>query len=190
MLTHLMESIPALPMTVSLSDFVPFLLIPFIGWGVRHYLRRRNDWVPLKRWTFSIGISAYFLTETARSFYRPFIYANGINDFHIADTIGNSAGTVTAIFMIITLSNTGKVKPYQLMLMTFAGLIGYELLSASANHPVDVWDLLATALFSILSWVVYYGILEPSFAQGPTQGGREFNAKAPRRKDAEENFSV
>ena len=154
-------------MTASLGDFVPFVLIPFIGWGVRRLLRRRGDWNPLTRWTFGIGISAYFVTEVARSFYRPFIYANGINDFHIADTIGNSAGTVTAIFMILTLVKPDNARPYQLILMVFAGLIGYELLSASPTHAIDPWDLLATVVFCILSSLVYYGILVPRYGQEP-----------------------
>ena len=87
-----------------MQNYIPFLLIPFIAWGVRRYLIAHDDYTTLKKITFGIGISAYFLTAMARSFYRPYIYANEINDWVIADTVGNSLGTVTAIFVILTMS--------------------------------------------------------------------------------------
>ena len=154
-------------MTVSYADFVPFFLGPLMAWGVRRALRRKGDWDRLKKWTLGIGIFAYMVTELARSFYRPYIYANGIHDFHIADTIGNSAGTVTAIFMILTLSKAGRAKANQLILMVFCGLIAYEVLSATSGHRIDVWDLAATVLFSGLSWWAHHGILVPRFGKKP-----------------------
>ena len=80
-----------------MQNYIPFFLIPFIGWGVRRFLISRDDYTTLKKITLGIGISAYFVTEMARSFYRPYIYANNIDDWVIADTIGNSLGTVTAV---------------------------------------------------------------------------------------------
>ena len=148
-------------MELHYSNFVPFVLIPFIGWGVRHHLMRAGEWLPLKKATFAVGISAYFLTETARSFYRPYIYANRINDYHIADTLGNSFGTVTAIFMLLTMIRSDRMKPHQIILMTFFGLIAYEVLSASESHRIDVWDLGTTVVFTLLSTALYYGILIP-----------------------------
>lgn len=50
-----------------------------------------------------IGLSALlFLEFVARPIYRPFIYSRNIFDFHIADTLGNSLGTIAGIFIIIT----------------------------------------------------------------------------------------
>jgi len=146
-------------MQPTIHDFVPFILIPFIAWGVRHHLIQKKDWIPLKKLTFAVGISAYFVTEVARSFYRPYIYANEINDFHIADTIGNSAGTVTAIFMILTMVKSGSAKPHVLIIMVFFGLIGYEVISGSGSHPIDAWDIGATVVFTALSAILYYGVL-------------------------------
>ena len=64
-----------------------------------------NDFkLELKNWkftkykaiNFAIGISALLIYEfIGRPIYRPYIYANKINDFHIADTLDNPLGTIT-----------------------------------------------------------------------------------------------
>jgi len=149
-------------MDISLADFVPFVLIPFIGWGVQRYKRRQDDFGPLKQKTFAIGIGAYLITEMARSFYRPYIYANDIPDFHIADTIGNSAGTVTALFMVLTMVNPGTMKDSHVFVMIFVGLIGYEIISGSGSHTIDILDMVATLLFTVLSAILYFGYLKPN----------------------------
>jgi L-rhamnose isomerase len=142
-----------------MDNYIPFFLVPFIGWGVRHYLIKRNDYSTLKKITLAIGISAYFVTEMARSFYRPYIYANHIDDWVIADTIGNSLGTVTAVFMIITMSGKGTNRDWGLVALVIAGLIGYEMLNIIGDHPFDVNDVLATILFGGISVLVYARIL-------------------------------
>jgi len=90
-----------------MDRYIPFILIPFMTWGVWKYLKKKNELSPLKIRTFYIGIIFFFLTELVRSFYRPYIYEHKIQDFYFADTIGNSFGTITAIFMILTLSGSG-----------------------------------------------------------------------------------
>jgi len=142
-----------------MDNYVPFFLIPFIGWGVRRYLIAHRDYTALKKLTLRIGIAAYFVTEIARSFYRPYIYANDINDWVIADTIGNSFGTVTAVFMILTMSGRGTSWDWRLVGMVMAGLIGYEFLNLSGNHPLDLNDVLATLVFGAASVFVYARIL-------------------------------
>jgi hypothetical protein len=72
-----------------MDNYIPFILIPFVCWGVLHYLKKNNNLTSLKKWTLFIAITAFSITELGRSFYRPYIYKNGIKDFHIADTIGN-----------------------------------------------------------------------------------------------------
>ena len=142
-----------------MQNYIPFFLIPFIGWGVRRYLIARDDYTTLKKITFAIAISAYFLTEMARSFYRPYIYANGIDDWVIADTIGNSLGTITAIFMILTMSGRGSNCDWRLVGIVIAGLVGYETLNLAGDHPFDLNDVLATFIFGGVSILVYEYIL-------------------------------
>ena len=142
-----------------MANYVPFFLIPFIGWGVRRYLIRKNDYSRLKKTTFGIGISAYFLTEMARSFYRPYVYAHDINDWFIADTIGNSLGTITAVFMILTMSGRGTSWDWRLVGMVLAGLVGYEVLNLTGASAFDVNDVLATLVFGAISILIYSRIL-------------------------------
>lgn len=57
----------------------------------------------------AIGLSAVLIYEfIARQIYRPYIYRNNINDFHLADTIGNSLGTIATIFVLIGFIWTGQ----------------------------------------------------------------------------------
>lgn len=145
-----------------MDRYIPFVLIPFIGWGVRHYLIKRGAYSTLKKQTLGIGISAFFLTEMGRSFYRPYIYANDIDDWVIADTLGNSLGTMTAIFMIITLSGRGTHWDWRLVGMVILGLLGFEMLNLTGNHELDTNDLIATIFFGALSAIIYARILKKS----------------------------
>ena len=130
-----------------------------MAWGVRRYLIKRGGYTTLKKITLAIGASAFFLTEMARSFYRPWIYANDIDDWVVADTIGNSLGTVTAVFMILTMSGRGTSWDWRLVGIVIAGLIGYETLNLFGDHPFDQNDVIATLIFGLISIVVYARIL-------------------------------
>ena len=114
----------------------------------------------MKRITLFIGITAYSITELGRSFYRPYIYANHIHDYFIADTIGNSFGTVTAIFMILTLSGKGTHKDWNIFLIIIPGLLVYELLNLTGKTAVDINDMIATLIFGALSAIIYFFVLK------------------------------
>ena len=142
-----------------MDRYIPFFLIPLMAWGVRRHLVAHGDYTTLKKITLTIGILAFFLTEVARSFYRPYIYANDIDDWVVADTIGNSLGTVTAVFMILTMSGRGTSWDWRLVAMVIAGLIGYEMLNLVSDHPFDINDVIATVVFGGISIIVYARIL-------------------------------
>ncbi len=142
-----------------MDRYIPFFLIPFIAWGVRRYLIKHGGYITLKKITLAIGASAFFLTEMARSFYRPWIYANDIDDWVVADTIGNSLGTVTAVFMILTMSGRGTSWDWRLVGIVIVGLIAYEMLNLFGDHPFDRNDVIATLIFGFISIVVYDRIL-------------------------------
>jgi hypothetical protein len=142
-----------------MDKFIPFLLIPFIAWGIRHHLIKKEDYSSLKRITLGIGITAYFITEMGRSFYRPYVYANDINDWVVADTLGNSFGTVTAIFIIITMAGRGTHWDWRLIGMVIIGLVAYELANLTGHNGLDINDLIATAIFGAISAISYAIIL-------------------------------
>ena len=71
--------------------------------------------------TFRIYYSCLFilsftLTEIGRYIYRPFIYNNHINDFGIADSIGNSGGILAQIFFGLMIINPSKKKGIRLII--------------------------------------------------------------------------
>lgn len=143
-----------------MENYIPFVLIPFIGWGVWRFLKKKNDLTPLKKRTFAWGIVAFFLTEMARSFYRPYIYAHDIEDYYVADTIGNSLGTVTAIFMVLTLAGSGTPRDWKVVGIIIGGLVGYECLNLLGDYPFDARDVVATLVFGAGSAAVYAGLLK------------------------------
>ena len=143
-----------------MDNYIPFILIPLVSWGVWHHLKRKNDLTSLKKTTLLIALLAYSLTEFGRSFYRPYIYTNHIHDYYIADTIGNSFGTMTAIFMIITLSGKGTNKDWYLFLIIIPGLLVYEFLNLTGKTAVDVNDMIATVIFGLISAILYFIILK------------------------------
>jgi hypothetical protein len=139
-----------------MDKYIPFILLPIIGWGVWRHLQKKNDLTPLKKRTFTLAVVFWSLTELVRSFYRPYIYENKINDYFFADTVGNSFGTITAIFMILTLAGSGTSKDWKIVGIIILGLVGYEFLNLT---NFDINDLMATLIFGTISMLVYKQIL-------------------------------
>ncbi len=63
------------------------------------------------RVVYLVGFVLFFLlTEISRKIYRPWVYQTHIDDFGISDTIGNSLGTLTQIFLYPGLTNASKLE--------------------------------------------------------------------------------
>ena len=50
---------------------------------------------------FITFLISFVLTEIGRHLYRPYIYNNKINDFGIADSIGNSGGIIGLLLFLL-----------------------------------------------------------------------------------------
>lgn len=97
----------------------------------------------------SIGLAGIILSHT----YRPYIYANHIRDFHIADTIGSIVCVPAAVLFFYGFNDKRSVKEYTiLVLLTY---IGYELLGLFNIHGTFDWYDIAAMVFSSL---LFYGI--------------------------------
>lgn len=104
----------------------------------------------------TIGLSSLLIYEfIARPYYRPFIYSNSINDFHIADTLGNSLGTIATIFIFIGLIGRGKTQHLFLIKTITISLILFELSHPLLGKPIDPWDIAATLLTGGVSFILY-----------------------------------
>jgi hypothetical protein len=104
----------------------------------------------------AIGLTSILIYEfIARPIYRPYIYRNGINDFHVADTIGNTLGTVAAIFVIIAFIGQGRTQHLFLIKTVTISVVLYELAHPLLGKPIDPWDTLATLLTGGLCLIFY-----------------------------------
>jgi hypothetical protein len=105
---------------------------------------------------FSIGIVAILIYEFfARPIYRPYIYKNNINDLHIADTIGNSLGTIATIFILIGLIGQGRNQHLLLIKIITISIVLYELAHPLLGKPIDPWDIVATIVTGGLCFILY-----------------------------------
>jgi len=102
-----------------------------------------------------IGLSAVVLYELMRAYYRPFIYSQGINDFHIADTLGNSLGTVATVFVFTSLLGRDLSQDYFMIRTVTISVLVYELAHPLLGKPIDPWDILATVLAGIFCEVLH-----------------------------------
>ena len=107
----------------------------------------------------AIGVSAILVYELiARPIYRPYIYKNKLNDFHLADTIGNSLGTVAAVFVIIGFVGEGRAQHWFLIKTITISIVLYEIGHPLLGKPIDPWDILATVITGGLCLALYKAV--------------------------------
>ena len=106
---------------------------------------------------FLIFISMFVITEIGRKIYRPYIYANDIFDFWIADTIGNFTGTIAIIFFDLAVVNPYYKKGRWFILIITCGLILYELVQyfLPGRNTCDWRDIVATIIAGLISFGLY-----------------------------------
>lgn len=103
-----------------------------------------------------IGFGSLILHEfVAKIYYRPYIYSHNINDFHIADTLGNSLGTLVAIYIVIGFFGKDKTRDHFLIKMIIISMIVYELAQPLLGKPIDPWDVLATVITGGFCFLLY-----------------------------------
>lgn len=108
------------------------------------------------RLVYFIAFASFFvLTEIGRKLYRPYIYRTHIDDFGVADTIGNSLGTLTQIFLYLGLFNATKAQSYRIIAFVTLGYIGYEVVQPYLPRGTFDWrDVFATLGAGILAALV------------------------------------
>ncbi len=108
---------------------------------------------------FLVCLSSFFITETGRFLYRPFIYENNINDFGLADSIGNLGGIVAQIYLGLAIFNSPKSKGWRIVLFMTIGYIIYEFLQPYLPKGVFDWkDIWGTIIGGLISGMVYIAI--------------------------------
>jgi hypothetical protein len=104
---------------------------------------------------FVVGLAALSLTELGRGYYRPFIRAHALNDLHVADTLGNSFGTITTVFMCLAVFGRGDASDRRFLFIGPVSVFVFELAQPLLGKRADPWDLLATILAGGLSAMLY-----------------------------------
>ena len=98
---------------------------------------------------------SFLLTEVGRYIYRPYIYENQINDFGIADSMGNLGGIVVQIFFGLTILNPLYKKAIRLVLFFATGYILYEMIQPYLPKGTFDWlDIYGTLLGSVLAILI------------------------------------
>lgn len=83
--------------------------------------------------------------------YRPYVYENHINDFHLADVIGSIVCVPAGVLFFYGIDNRYSIKHYTIE-ATIA-YIAYEFLGLFNIHGTfDVYDIIAI----IISSLVFY----------------------------------
>ena len=96
------------------------------------------------------------LTELGRHVYRPFIYANHINDYGIADSIGNLGGIIVQLFFGFLVLNPTKLKGLRLIAFFILGYILYEVAQPILPRGVFDWkDIFGTIIGGAIGLVLF-----------------------------------
>jgi hypothetical protein len=95
----------------------------------------------------AIGFVSLLLLEfVARAYYRPYIYSNNIFDYHIADTLGNSLGTIAGVFIFVGILTSNKRQGLVMVTIVTIAFVVYEIGHPLLGKTIDVWDVLATVI--------------------------------------------
>ena len=104
-----------------------------------------------------IAVLFFFLTEIGRNIYRPFIYSNNIDDYGIADSIGNSGGIIVQIFFMLAILNSPRKKVFNVIGLIVIGYIIYEILQPYLPRGVFDWkDIYGTLIGGAISLFVLF----------------------------------
>ena len=106
---------------------------------------------------FITFLLSFGLTEIGRYVYRPYIYANKINDFGIADSMGNLGGIIVQIFFMLLVFNSPKEKSLRVVIFLVIGYILYEIVQPYLPKGVFDWkDIYGTLVGGLISLLLLF----------------------------------
>ena len=100
---------------------------------------------------------SFLVTELGRHVYRPIIYRNGIQDFGLADSIGNLGGIVVQVFFGLALLNSDHRQGYRVIGFLIMGYIIYEILQPILpKGTFDFKDVVGTLIGGVCSALIFF----------------------------------
>ncbi len=110
---------------------------------------------------FVTFVFSFLITEFGRNVYRPYIYGNHINDYGLADAIGNLGGIVVQIFFMLAILNLLKRKAYLLITLLPFGYVLYEIVQPYLPRGVFDWkDVWGTFIGGFIGFFIYLFIIK------------------------------
>jgi hypothetical protein len=138
--------------------------------GLMFSLDRALHFGPLRAAYLMTFAALFVLTELGRKIYRPYIYRNGIDDFGLADVIGNLFGTSVSIFFNLAFCHATRAQGLCIIAFTTLGITIYELLQPILPRGVLDWkDVVSTpiaGLSSLLLFLVLWRVVRDRPAEG------------------------
>lgn len=83
--------------------------------------------------------------------YRPYIYAHHINDWHLADTIGNIVAVPAAAFLFYAVQKSIRHTKLAVLAMDFLAWCLYEVFF---SMTFDWWDILASLIMCFVTYPI------------------------------------
>ena len=106
---------------------------------------------------FILFLLSFGITEIGRYIYRPFIYENNINDFGIADSMGNLGGIIVQIFFSLAIFNSGRKKGVRIISFLVIGYILYEFAQLILPKGVFDWkDIYGTIIGGLITLIMFF----------------------------------
>ena len=96
------------------------------------------------------ALSFFILGVVLSNTYRQYVYANHINDYHFADTIGNWVAVPSLTLLLVGMN---KYTPYNAVLYSVKVWFLYEIIPFGV---FDYYDLLATLVSGVLTYLAFY----------------------------------
>ncbi|MEY3420328.1 MAG: hypothetical protein RIR48_608 [Bacteroidota bacterium] len=130
---------------------------------LKDFISELRNWklTKYKAINFTIGIFALLVYEfVGRPVYRLYIYDNKINDLHFADTLGNTFGTFTTIFILIAILSKETTKGNYLIKLGTFSVVVFELAHPLLGKSIDIWDIIATFTTGFVSHLLYNSIFK------------------------------
>jgi VanZ family protein len=112
-------------------------------------------WSPKRRDFLIVALIAFGATEAGRFIYRPFVYTHDINDWGIADTMGNHIGAVALIFAILTVMHANRLESYIVVAVVALGYVAYEFAqSYLPGSTPDMRDAIASLVGGMIAFTL------------------------------------
>jgi glycopeptide antibiotics resistance protein len=100
----------------------------------------------------SIAALALFLSKT----YRPYIYSHAINDFYLADTMGNIFAIPFALFFSSGICKKRIKIAWSIPVVVLVYIL-FEFMSLIGLHGIfDVHDIIATIISGIITYILLH----------------------------------